>query len=108
MAAAFEGSAAIELEERLLLALEAGRDAGGQEGGERSAALFVNGSHPYPLFDLRVDVSMEPTSELRKAYEWYKPLAPFYSDCYEKGIPALYKDHLKSLGWPLLPSEKRN
>jgi uncharacterized Ntn-hydrolase superfamily protein len=103
MAEAFKGSAEKELEERLLLTLEAGRDAGGQQGGEVSAALFVTGAHPYPLFDLRVDVSREPTGELRKAYEWYKPLAPFYSDCYEKGIPALYKDHLKSIGWPLTP-----
>jgi len=103
MATAFTQSADKELEERLLLALEAGRDAGGQQGGEVSAALFVTGAFAYPLFDLRVDVSREPTGELRKAYEWYKPLAPFYSDCYEKGIPALYKDHLKSIGWPLVP-----
>jgi uncharacterized Ntn-hydrolase superfamily protein len=106
MAAAFAKSADRELEERLILALEAGRDAGGQQGGEVSAALFVTGAFPYPLFDLRVDVSGEPTGELRKAYEWYKPLAPFYSDCYEKGIPALYKDHLKSIGWPLEPPGK--
>lgn len=108
MVTAFKGSGGIELEERLLLALEAGRDAGGQEGGERSAALFVTGARPYPLFDLRVDVSLEPTAELRKAYEWYKPLAPFYSDCYEKGIPALYKDHLKSIGWPVVPFQDLN
>ncbi len=103
MAAAFRGSSAKELEERLLLALEAGRDAGGQQGGERSAALFVTGANPHPLFDLRVDVALEPTSELRKAYEWYKPLAPYYDDCYQKGIPALYKDHLRSINWPLEP-----
>lgn len=105
MAAAFSKSGGKELEERLLLALEAGRDAGGQQGGEVSAALFVTGAHPYPLFDLRVDVSREPTGELRKAYEWYKPLAPFYSDCYEKGIPALYKKHLEGIGWPLSPPD---
>jgi uncharacterized Ntn-hydrolase superfamily protein len=105
MAQAFKSSAGRGLEERLLLALEAGRDAGGQADGERSAALFVTGAHPYPLFDLRVDVAKEPTGELRKAYEWYKPLAPFYSDCYEKGIPAKYKDYLRSIGWPVSPYE---
>lgn len=106
MAQAFKGSAGKELEERLLLALEAGRDAGGQADGERSATLFVTGAHPYPLFDLRVDVALEPTGELRKAYDWYDPLAPFYSDCYEKGIPAKYKDYLRSIGWPLVPFQE--
>ena len=105
MAEAFARSAGPELEERLLCALEAGRDAGGQADGERSAALFVTGAQPYPLFDLRVDVAKEPTGELRKAYEWYKPLAPFYADCYDKGIPAKYKDHLRSIGWPVSPYE---
>ena len=105
MAAAFTKSAGRELEERLLLALEAGRDAGGQADGERSAALYVTGAHPYPLFDLRVDVAKEPTGELRKGYDWYKPLAPFYSECYEKGIPAKYKDYLRSIGWPVSPYE---
>ena len=81
------------------------RDAGGQADGERSAALYVTGAHPYPLFDLRVDVAKEPTGELRKGYDWYKPLAPFYSECYEKGIPAKYKDYLRSIGWPVSPYE---
>ncbi len=105
MAQAFEASAGMELEERLLRALEAGRDAGGQADGERSAALFVTGDRPYPLFDLRVDVAKEPTGELRKGYEWYKPLSRFYADCYEQGLPAKYKDHLRSIGWPVSPFE---
>jgi len=107
MAKAFSANAAKELEERLLLSLEAGRDAGGQADGERSAALFVCGDKPYPLFDLRVDVAKEPTGELRKAYEWYKPLSPFYADCYDKGIPAKYKVYLKSINWPLSPYEEK-
>ncbi|MCX7159890.1 MAG: DUF1028 domain-containing protein [Proteobacteria bacterium] len=103
MAAAFSNNSPLELDERLMLALEAGRDAGGQADGERSATLFVCGDGPYPLFDLRVDVALEPTGELRKAYEWYKPLSPFYADCYDKGIPAKYKDYLRSINWPLVP-----
>lgn len=105
MARAFAAAAGLELEDRLLRALEAGRDAGGQSDGERSAALFVCGAQPYPLFDLRVDVAKDPTAELRKGYEWYKPLAPFYADCYEKGVPAKYKDHLRGIGWPVSPYE---
>jgi uncharacterized Ntn-hydrolase superfamily protein len=105
MADAFRGTADQALEDRLLRALEAGRDAGGQADGERSAALYVAGDAPYPLIDLRVDVAQEPTGELRKAYDWYRPLSPFYAECYEKGIPAKYKDHLRSIGWAVSPYE---
>ncbi len=103
MAEAFERHHDEPLEHRLLLALEAGRDAGGQSDGERSAALYVVGDAPYPLVDLRVDVALQPTGDLRAAYEWYKPLIPFYRDCYEAGIPAKYKDHLRSIEWPVIP-----
>jgi len=103
MSAAFASTPALELEDRLMLALEAGRDAGGQADGERSAVIHVVGNGPYPLIDLRVDVALEPTSELRRAFDWYKPLMPFYAECYEKGIPARYKDHLRSIDWPVSP-----
>lgn len=103
MARAMKGSNELELEDRLVRALEAGRDAGGQADGERSAALFVIADHACPLFDLRVDLALEPTGELRRAFEWYRPLAVFYEECYEKGIPAKYKEHLRSIGWQVNP-----
>jgi uncharacterized Ntn-hydrolase superfamily protein len=104
MAAAFEGGEGEELEDRLLLAIEAGRDAGGQPTGQRSAVLQVFKDKAYPLFDLRVDINQEPVAELRKGFDWYRPLAQHYAECYEAGTIAKYRDHLTSIGWPTSPS----
>lgn len=58
MAAAFSGTEALPLSERLMRALEAGRDAGGEILGPlRSAALRVTGEHGLDAQDLRVDIS---------------------------------------------------
>lgn len=104
MAAAFEASAGEDLEERLLRAIEAGRDAGGQPTGQRSAVLQVFADKNYPLVDLRVDVNLEPVGELRRNFDWYRPLASHYADCYEAGVVARYRDHLNAIGWPTSPS----
>ena len=80
MVRAFESSETDVLEERLLLAVEAGRDAGGQLEGQRSAALIVYHEETYPWMDLRVDVHEEPVAELRRVYEVYSPMAPYYYD----------------------------
>lgn len=67
------------LAERLLAAIEAGRDAGGQNGGQQSAGLHVFDREPfYPYVDLRVDSHAEPVGDLRRIWEIYKPLAPYY------------------------------
>jgi len=66
------------LDERLLACLEAGRDAGGQNGGQRSAGLFVYDREVYPYVDLRVDLHREPIGELRHVYNEYAPLIPYY------------------------------
>lgn len=80
MVAAYEGSAGQPLAERLLRAIEGGRDAGGQHGGQRSAALLVSGPLPFPEIDLRVDLHREPVGELRRVYEAYKPLIPYFRE----------------------------
>ena len=49
----------LHLAERLLLALKAGLDAGGEEGPVHSAGIKVAHEHPWPLVDLRVDWSDE-------------------------------------------------
>ncbi len=77
--AAFTRSADQELEERLMRSLEAGRDAGGQHGGQRSAALLVYDDRPFAHVDLRVDVHDEPVGELRRVFEVYKPAIPYYN-----------------------------
>jgi len=71
MTEAFEAEKG-NLAERLLKALEAGQDAGGDKRGRMSAALLVADkrwkSETRPLIDLRVDVHHDPVRELRRAY----------------------------------------
>lgn len=78
MAQAFEASAREDLDERLLRAIEAGRDAGGQHKGQKSATLTVYAAKPFPVVDLRVDDHPEPIGELRRIFELTKPLRPYY------------------------------
>ncbi len=57
---------------RLLKALKAGQDAGGDKRGRLSAALLVADSKwvgsSRPLLDLRVDAHSSPVAELRRVY----------------------------------------
>lgn len=78
----FKQDPTLELEERLLYALEAGGDAGGQSDpmNERSAALIVYEQEKYPRVDLRVDLHQNAIQELRRVYETYKPYIPLYYD----------------------------
>jgi uncharacterized Ntn-hydrolase superfamily protein len=78
MTRAFVASAGEELEERLLRAVEAGRDAGGQEEGQTSCALVVYERESFPIVNLRVDVALEPIGEMRRILDWFKPLIPYY------------------------------
>ena len=75
--AGFQGDS---LAERLLAALEAGRDAGGQHGGQNSAALVAWGGHGFPLVDLRVDIHEEPVGELRRVFDAWKPAGDYYTE----------------------------
>jgi uncharacterized Ntn-hydrolase superfamily protein len=71
MAQAFEGSDG-ELAERLMKALEAGQEAGGDKRGKTSAALLVlskEQKETRPLIDLRVDEHPDPVNELRRIFE---------------------------------------
>lgn len=82
MAAAFQESEAQALPERLLRALEAGRDAGGQIGStgplpERSASLLVRGRSEFDGMDLRVDMHPTAVEELRRIHDSYLPYMPF-------------------------------
>jgi uncharacterized Ntn-hydrolase superfamily protein len=78
MSDAFLANEKDELEDRLLKAVEAGRDAGGQPDGQTSAAIVVYAREEFPIVNLRVDVSLEPVGELRKIFNWFKPLIPYY------------------------------
>jgi uncharacterized Ntn-hydrolase superfamily protein len=78
MFGALQASRDQPLWERLLGALEAGKRAGGQPEGERSAGLYVVDREPFPTVDLRVDLHPEPVRELRRLADEYFPLIPYY------------------------------
>ena len=78
MAAAFEASSNETLAERLMRSLEAGRDAGGQPEGQNSAALLLSGDECFPIVDLRVDLNDAPEAELRRIWDWHRPMVPYY------------------------------
>lgn len=78
MAERFETTADLDLAERLMQALEAGQDAGGDKRGRQSAALLVVDTEEYPLVSLRVDEHAHPVVELRRVLEVFKKdLLPF-------------------------------
>ena len=82
MAEAFEASADEILPERLLRALEAGQEAGGDRRGRQSAGLLVvrkgwgYGGGNDRFRDLRVDEHETPIAELRRVYEKHRQLFP--------------------------------
>ncbi len=71
-------------EERLMRVITAGRDAGGDAGGHRSACLIVVDTEPYGRTDLRVDFAPKRAGEpdavdrLREAFDHYAPMIPYY------------------------------
>lgn len=71
MAASFEAQTNqdMELSERLLIALEAGQQAGGDKRGKQSAALLVASPDPRFYHNLRVDDHPDPVAELRRIYD---------------------------------------
>jgi uncharacterized Ntn-hydrolase superfamily protein len=78
MAEAFKTSEGELLAERLVRALEAGQEAGGDKRGRQSAAIRMKEGQPYPYLDLRVDEHPDPVAELRRIYEVAKvELLPF-------------------------------
>lgn len=74
MTDAFRSGAAEHLAERLLRALEAGHNAGGEEGPVHSAGLLVAHDQPFALVDLRCDWHDEdPIAALRRLWTDYEP-----------------------------------
>ena len=80
MAEVFEGGESLDLADRVLSALEAARDAGGQVAGQYSAALLVYHQRTYAWVDLRADEHDEPIGELRRLYKLYVPLMKYYNE----------------------------
>jgi uncharacterized Ntn-hydrolase superfamily protein len=62
------------LAERLLAALSAGRNAGGEAGPVHSAGLLIVRDVEWPIVDLRIDWSeYDPIAELDRLYRLYAP-----------------------------------
>lgn len=101
MARAFEACATEPLAERLMRAVEAGRDAGGQPEGQNSAALLVYAGHSFPTVDLRVDLHDAPEAELRRLWDWYAPMEPYYVErAFSPDVPRWWQWRMdKVKGW---------
>lgn len=79
MLAAFLAAPEADLGDRLLAALAAGRDAGGEESPVRSAAVLVVDDVAWPVTDLRVDwTEGDPIDELQELWLRWKPQARDY------------------------------
>jgi uncharacterized Ntn-hydrolase superfamily protein len=78
MIAAFAARPEDDLGTRLVAALRAGLEAGGEEGPVHSAGLIVVSDLPWPLTDLRVDWSGDPIGELTALWRLWRPQAEAY------------------------------
>ena len=75
MVRAFEAHPAEPLATRLIGAIQAGEDAGGEFAAVASAALLVVDRESFPYADLRVDAHDAPLQELARLWQIYAPQA---------------------------------
>ncbi|GMA32562.1 DUF1028 domain-containing protein [Litorihabitans aurantiacus] len=80
MTTAFRESAGTPLERRLLAALQAGLDRGGEAGPLRSAGLAVVEDVAWRTTDLRVDDHDRPVAELGRLLDLWMPQKQDYLD----------------------------
>lgn len=71
---------------RLISALAAGREAGGDERGHTSAAVLVKAPQTTAYHDLRVDAHDEPIAELRRVYETARDASEGFSESSKERI----------------------
>ncbi|HCW01655.1 MAG: DUF1028 domain-containing protein [Acidimicrobiales bacterium] len=92
MVAGFEADPGAHLADRLLLGLEAGLAAGGEEGPVRSAALLVHHEQPFALVDLRCDWNEDdPVVVLRRLWTDYEPqMQPYLDRAVDPGVAPSY------------------
>jgi uncharacterized Ntn-hydrolase superfamily protein len=65
-AAAWQARSDLPFPDRLLAAMQAGEDAGGDKRGRQAAALRIHRDQDHPWLDLRVDDHSDPLTELRR------------------------------------------
>lgn len=70
-------NSALDFDDRLITALEAGERAGGDKRGKQSAAIRIWTTEVFPAIDIRIDDHAEPLVELRRlwriAHQRYVP-----------------------------------
>jgi uncharacterized Ntn-hydrolase superfamily protein len=98
MAERFESTPDLPLEERLLQAIEAGHDAGGEAIGEHSAGLLVVDREVFARVDLRVDEHATAVAELRRIFELYKPLIDYFQERAANPTISSEEDQLRTRG----------
>lgn len=95
MIVAFELNNEASLADRLIGALDAGLECGGEEGDIHSAVLLIAKDHAWPYVDLRVDWhKTAPLDVLRGLWEAYEPQAEDYA------VRAVDPDMAPSYGVP--------
>lgn len=65
----YEAHARLPFAQRLITALSAGEQQGGDKRGKQGAALLIFTTESYPFLDLRVDDHADPIVELMRLYE---------------------------------------
>jgi uncharacterized Ntn-hydrolase superfamily protein len=78
MVDAFLARSEEDLGDRLMAALRAGEDAGGEAGPVHSAGLVIVDRVPWAVTDLRVDWHDDPLGELERLWELWAPQAESY------------------------------
>jgi uncharacterized Ntn-hydrolase superfamily protein len=66
---AYESRSTLPFARRLIAAMLAGEEAGGDKRGKQSAALLIHDGEDYPLYDLRVDDHADPLAEIARLEE---------------------------------------
>jgi uncharacterized Ntn-hydrolase superfamily protein len=78
-AASYRQNHSLTFAERLIAALQAGEEAGGDKRGKQAAALRIHATEDYPFLDIRVDDHEDPIVELKRLYrkslERFQPFA---------------------------------
>jgi uncharacterized Ntn-hydrolase superfamily protein len=86
---AYLAASALDFDERLIVAMVAGDEAGGDKRGRQSCAIRIWTEAPFPSFDLRVDDHPEPLTELRRLWRLaHQGYVPFQSALPSRSIPA--------------------
>jgi uncharacterized Ntn-hydrolase superfamily protein len=83
----------LPLSERMMQAMEAGQQAGGDRRGKQSAAMKLITTEDFPDLDLRVDDHAEPLPELRRLLGlWHRKRGPALATSPRKADPSGHID----------------